>query len=426
MAYSSGTYSLYSPGNPVVTGTTISSTWANNTLSDVATALSTCLLKDGTQTVTANIPMSGFKLTGVGSPTATGDANSEGRAIGGTTPAAGTFTTLTANTSLVAVATVAVTGVISPAQITSDQNDYNPTNLATSSVLRLSTDANRNITGLQGGASGRIIWILNVGSFPITFKDASGGSSAANRFSFGGLDVIVMSGESQELVYDSTTVRWRITTKRAAAGGFQMFGGSGTFTTPANTRPDTLFKFTVIGAGGGGAGSAATGASGGGGNSGATALYYISGLTPSQACTVTIGAAGAAGTAGANNGGTGGNSSVVVGATTVTANGGVGGQASGSAAAANAAAAATATNGTQNISGAQGAIGNPYLATSIPSGGQGAPSSLGGGGAAGPAGNNGQNSAGIGSGGGGAGGNAGSNFAGGTGVVGLLFVEWVL
>ena len=35
----SGTYSLPS-GNPVVTGTTISSTWANNTLTDIATALS--------------------------------------------------------------------------------------------------------------------------------------------------------------------------------------------------------------------------------------------------------------------------------------------------------------------------------------------------------------------------------------------------
>jgi len=39
MAFSNGTYSLYSTGNPVVTGTTISSTWANNTLNDIATAL---------------------------------------------------------------------------------------------------------------------------------------------------------------------------------------------------------------------------------------------------------------------------------------------------------------------------------------------------------------------------------------------------
>lgn len=74
MPYSSGTFSLYTPGNPVVTGTTISSTWANNTLSDIATGLSTAVLKDGTQTLTANIPMGGFKLTGLGAGTAAGNS----------------------------------------------------------------------------------------------------------------------------------------------------------------------------------------------------------------------------------------------------------------------------------------------------------------------------------------------------------------
>lgn len=44
---SSGTYSLYTPGNPVVTGTTISSTWANNTFSDIATALTDSLSRSG-------------------------------------------------------------------------------------------------------------------------------------------------------------------------------------------------------------------------------------------------------------------------------------------------------------------------------------------------------------------------------------------
>ena len=74
MAFSSGTFSLYTPGNPTVSGTTISSTWANNTLTDIASGLSTCVLKDGTQTITANIPMSTFKITGLGDPTAAQDA----------------------------------------------------------------------------------------------------------------------------------------------------------------------------------------------------------------------------------------------------------------------------------------------------------------------------------------------------------------
>ncbi len=44
---SSGTYSLYTPGNPVVTNTVISSTWANNTLADLASALTDSLSRTG-------------------------------------------------------------------------------------------------------------------------------------------------------------------------------------------------------------------------------------------------------------------------------------------------------------------------------------------------------------------------------------------
>lgn len=47
----SGTYTLPA-GNPVVTGTTISSTWANNTLTDIATALSGSIAADGQTPIT--------------------------------------------------------------------------------------------------------------------------------------------------------------------------------------------------------------------------------------------------------------------------------------------------------------------------------------------------------------------------------------
>lgn len=90
MSFSSGTFTLSQPN--VVTGATISSSWANSVLEDIATnGLTLCLLKNGTQTVTANIPFSGFRLTGIGAPIATNDALREGSAIGATTPAAGTF-----------------------------------------------------------------------------------------------------------------------------------------------------------------------------------------------------------------------------------------------------------------------------------------------------------------------------------------------
>jgi len=70
----SGVFTVYTPGNPVVTGTTISSTVQNNTTSDFATGLSTAITKDGQTTITANIPLAGFKLTGVGLGTASTDA----------------------------------------------------------------------------------------------------------------------------------------------------------------------------------------------------------------------------------------------------------------------------------------------------------------------------------------------------------------
>lgn len=73
MPFSSGSYSL-AAGNPVTTNTTISSVTHNNTMSDIATALSTCVLKDGTQVITANIPMASFKFTGLGAGTAAGNS----------------------------------------------------------------------------------------------------------------------------------------------------------------------------------------------------------------------------------------------------------------------------------------------------------------------------------------------------------------
>jgi hypothetical protein len=69
----SGTYVLPA-GNPVITGTTITSTWANNTLNDIATALTTCVTRDGQSPPTANLPMGSFKITGLAAATANGDA----------------------------------------------------------------------------------------------------------------------------------------------------------------------------------------------------------------------------------------------------------------------------------------------------------------------------------------------------------------
>jgi hypothetical protein len=67
----SGVYTLPA-GNPVVTLTQISSTWANNTLSDIATEITNSIDKSGRTVPTANLPMAGYKHTGAGAAAAAG------------------------------------------------------------------------------------------------------------------------------------------------------------------------------------------------------------------------------------------------------------------------------------------------------------------------------------------------------------------
>ena len=75
MSYNgSGTFNINSTGQPVVTGTVISSSVFNALTADLATGLSTCITKDGQTTVTANIPMNSFKFTNLAAGTAAGDS----------------------------------------------------------------------------------------------------------------------------------------------------------------------------------------------------------------------------------------------------------------------------------------------------------------------------------------------------------------
>ena len=102
-----------------------------------------------------------------------------------------------------------ISGVLSPAQITANQTDYNPTGLSTAAVLRLSTDASRNIISLAGGASGRVLVIHNVGSQNIVLKDDDGATGTASmRFALTS-DLTLLPDQVVVLFYDNTTSRWR-------------------------------------------------------------------------------------------------------------------------------------------------------------------------------------------------------------------------
>ena len=69
----SGVYSLPA-GNPVVTGTSISSTWANNTLSDLATAMTGSVASDGQTPMTGNLDMNSQKVVLLANGTVSTDA----------------------------------------------------------------------------------------------------------------------------------------------------------------------------------------------------------------------------------------------------------------------------------------------------------------------------------------------------------------
>lgn len=98
--------------------------------------------------------------------------------------------------------------VVSPSQITADQNDYSP---GTGDIFRLDSSAAKNITGIVAGGAGQAILLINIGSYAITLKHQSTSSTAGNRIivPWAGDYVLDASGGAAVLVYDSTTSRWR-------------------------------------------------------------------------------------------------------------------------------------------------------------------------------------------------------------------------
>lgn len=109
---------------------------------------------------------------------------------------------------------------ITPTQITANQNNYSPTGFATASVMRLSSDASRNITGLAVTGSftdGRFLMLHNIGSFNIVLTTEDANSTAANRFLFDG-NITLTPEQSITLWYDTDSDRWRSTSKLSSGG----------------------------------------------------------------------------------------------------------------------------------------------------------------------------------------------------------------
>src|SRR5688572_28596429 len=117
----------------------------------------------------------------------------------------------TFNNAVTMVEELYLTGDISPSQITSNQNDYNPTGQGTSTRIRLDSNTSFNeITGLSNGSDGRVLLLTNISNNTVLLTQQNTGSTAAQRVDTLGYDVPIYPKDTIMLIYDSTLSRWTV------------------------------------------------------------------------------------------------------------------------------------------------------------------------------------------------------------------------
>lgn len=130
------------------------------------------------------------------------------------------------STDTVPRANMAVPNVISPSQITSDQDDYAPTGYGTADVIRLNLDTGgRAITGLNSSSSfdGEEKDIINTtgnyGYLPVEHPD----STASYRFA-GEVDHVIGPYGTIRIRRDGTSSRWRVVYNSFIVSELGIFG----------------------------------------------------------------------------------------------------------------------------------------------------------------------------------------------------------
>lgn len=147
------------------------------------------------------------------------------------------------------------------------------------------------------------------GPFAITCKTSAGTG-------------VTLAINSSDVIYGDATNLYSTTTRQKQLHN-EIITTTGNFTTPANITADTVFKITLVGAGGGGGGQLGLTVAGGGG-AGAVASFLISGLSPSAAYAVVVGAGGTGGVP-TSVGAVGGTTQITIGGTVYSCAGGAGG-----------------------------------------------------------------------------------------------------
>jgi len=97
---------------------------------------------------------------------------------------------------------------VTATQWVANQNNFNVTGCV---FLRVSTDASRNLTGIDNGLDGRVLFISNIGAQNVVIQNENAGSNAENRIITGlGADLTLAADKTVMLVYDDTSQRWRV------------------------------------------------------------------------------------------------------------------------------------------------------------------------------------------------------------------------
>jgi len=256
-----GTFLINTSGQPVVTGTTITSTAFNALTTDLATGLSTTITKDGQTVVTNNIPLNTFKLTGVGAPTATNDALTYNQPAVVSTLIVGSLSGILYGNGSSSVITVATAGTDYAKPNTASTWTAKQTFNGTSSILSTKfINASETVTVSATAATGTINYDATTQSVLYYTSNASANWTVNLRASSGtSMDTALATGESITLVflvtqgttaYYNTSVQVDGTTAGVTTKWLGIIPSSGTVSS-INTYSYTVIKtgsatFTVL------------------------------------------------------------------------------------------------------------------------------------------------------------------------------------
>ena len=146
--------------------------------------------------------------------------------------------------------------IISPAQITADQDDYNPSGFGGADVVRLDFDAaGYTITGFNAESAGEEKVIVNVSVYYAIIAAEHPDSTAANRIS-GAEHFVLAPNGTVRIVYDDTTDRWRVVSNSTVPAGLGMSAFGQWFSQMPGSTNQSDHPFLGLGTSGTGASNA--------------------------------------------------------------------------------------------------------------------------------------------------------------------------